>query len=283
MASTPNLYDAVSQEDFRFIAGILLRESGVVLESDKDYLIEARLEPLAKREGLKSFAELVALLRKHPHRPLIKKMVSALTTHTTSFYRDLHPFEALRDAILPELIQSRSSTGALNIWSAACSTGQEPYSIACTISEHFPELKSWTNYFLATDISIEALDQARRGSYRLSEINRGMPAKQLLKYFTQTAGEWIVQEEIRRSIDFREMNLAGEWPPIPQMDVIFMRNVLIYFGVTTKKKILQQALRVLKPNGYLILGAPETTLGLEDRFEPVTVGKTMVFRKTVSA
>lgn len=283
MASTPNLYDSVSQEDFRFIAGMLLRESGVVLESDKDYLIEARLEPLAKREGLESFAELVALLRKHPHRPLIKKMVSALTTHTTSFYRDLHPFEALQEGILPELIQSRTSTRALNFWSAACSTGQEPYSIACMISEHFPELKSWTNYFLATDISVDTLDQARRGSYRLSEINRGMPAKQLLKYFTQTAGEWLVQDEIRRSIDFREMNLASDWPPIPQMDIIFMRNVLIYFGVATKKKILHQTLRVLKPDGYLILGAPETTLGLEDGFEPVTVGKSMVFRKTASA
>lgn len=268
-----------AREDLLFMSGILLRESGVVLESDKFYLIETRLDALAKREGLRSVTELVQLVRKHPHPPLIKKIVSALTTHTTSFYRDLHPFEALRETILPELIADRAASKGLNLWSAACSSGQEPYSLAILLREHFPELKRWSTYFLATDISIEAIEQAKKGAYRPADINRGLPAKQLLTHFSQKSGEWFVHPDIQHSIDFREMNLAADWPPLPQMDLILMRNVLIYFGVQNKKKILKRALKLLRPKGYLMLGTTETTLGLEDHFEPVTIGKSVFFRK----
>jgi chemotaxis protein methyltransferase CheR len=272
-----------SEEEFLFVSGILLRESGVVLESDKNYLIETRLDALAKREGLRSVSELIQILRKHSHPPLIKKVVSALTTHTTSFYRDLHPFEALKQSIIPELMADRANSRGLNLWSAACSSGQEPYSLAILLRESFPELKRWATYFLATDISAEALEHARKGAYRPADINRGLPARQLIAHFTQTAGEWFIHPEIRNSIDFRELNLAADWPPLPQMDLILMRNVLIYFGVQNKKKILQRALQLLRPNGYLMLGTTETTLGLDDRFESVTVGKSVFFRKRADA
>jgi chemotaxis protein methyltransferase CheR len=278
-AALSNPKPQTAEEDLRFIAAILLRESAVVLEPDKDYLIETRLEPLAKREGLHSVEELIRIVRRHPHPPLIKKIVSALTTHATSFYRDVHPFETLREIVLPELLSNRAGSRGLNLWSAACSTGQEPYSLAILMRENFPELQNWTTYFLATDISTEALDQARCGTYRHAEINRGMPMKQLMRHFSQKAGDWVVNDDLRRTLDFREMNLASDWPPMPQMDLILMRNVLIYFGVQNKKKILERAFQLLRPDGYLLLGSTETTLGLEDRFEPVTLGKSVVFRK----
>ncbi|MEY5025633.1 MAG: hypothetical protein RLZZ244_1161 [Verrucomicrobiota bacterium] len=269
----------IAAEDFRYISDLVLRETAIVLESDKDYLVSTRISQLAREEGIGTVADLVKLLRKDSYPSLVKKVATAMTTNATSFFRDVHPFRALQAHILPELITARSGIRALNLWSAACSSGQEPYSVSMLMRDHFPQIASWTNYLLATDISTEMLDKARAGVFRPIEVNRGLPASQLIKHFNQIAGEWVIREDIRRSVDFREMNLAHPWPPIPQMDVILLRNVLIYFGNDTKKLILERATRVLRPDGYLILGASETTWGLEESLEQVNVAGSIVFRK----
>jgi chemotaxis protein methyltransferase CheR len=279
MFTTDTLSSNTSPEDFRYIAELVLKESAIVLEGEKDYLVDSRLTPLAKSEGIGTIADLVRLLRRDSYPSLVKKVINAMTTNATSFFRDVHPFRALQSDIFPELIAARSDIRALNIWSAACSTGQEPYSIMMMFKDHFPQLAGWTNYILATDVSNDVLDKAKAGVFRAIEVNRGLPATQLIKHFNQVAGEWVIREDIRRSVDFREMNLAAHWPPIPQMDIILLRNVMIYFANDTKKLILERTLRQLRPDGYLILGASETTFGLEDAFEQVTIGNTLVFRK----
>lgn len=282
MLPTETSSSSTSPEDFRYIAELILKEAAIVLENEKDYLVDSRLTPLAKSEGIGTISDLVRLLRRDSYPSLVKKVVNAMTTNATSFFRDVHPFRALQSDIFPELIAARSDIRALNIWSAACSTGQEPFSIMMMFKDHFPQLASWTNYILATDISTEVLDKAKAGVFRAIEVNRGLPATQLIKHFNQISGEWVIREDIRRSVDFREMNLAAHWPPIPQMDIILLRNVMIYFSNETKKLILERALRQLRPDGYLILGASETTFGLEDAFEQVTIGNTLVFRKKKS-
>ncbi|MEI6713742.1 MAG: protein-glutamate O-methyltransferase CheR [Verrucomicrobiota bacterium] len=278
MSSTENDSN-ISPEDFRYLSELIFREAAIVIENEKEYLIDTRLGPLAKNDGIGTIGDLVHLLKRDPSPGLVKKVVNALTTNATSFYRDVHPFRAIQNAILPELIAARQEIRALNIWSAACSSGQEPYSIAMMLKDHFPQIASWTNYMLATDISTDMLDKAKSGVFRALEVNRGLPATQLIKHFNQVSGEWIIREEFRRSIDFREMNLAALWPPIPQMDIILLRNVMIYFKDETKKLILERTARLLRPDGYLILGASETTFGLDDSFEQVNVDNTLVFRK----
>ena len=270
---------SVAPEDLHYISELVLKETAIVLESDKDYLITTRLAPLAKSEGIGTITDLVKLLRRDSYPSLVKKVANAMTTNATSFFRDVHPFQALQNVILPELIAARSEIRSLNFWSAACSSGQEPYSIAMMLKDHFPQVAGWTNYILATDLSTDVLEKAKSGAFRPIEVNRGLPATQLIKHFKQISGEWVIREDLRRSVDFREMNLATIWPPVPQMDVILMRNVMIYFAPETRKLILERVSRHLRPDGYLILGASETTWGIDDSFDPVMIGKTMVFKK----
>jgi chemotaxis protein methyltransferase CheR len=268
----------VVDPDHTFIRELVRARSAIVLEPGKAYLIESRLAPVARSEGLGTLRDLVIRLRAGIDEPLQRKVVEALTTNETSFFRDHHPFEALRQQILPELFRSRSATRMLNLWSAACSTGQEAYSIAIAIREYLAEHagdlgEGWRVRILATDLATRVLARARAGAFTQLEINRGLPAAFAVKYFRREGTEWIAHDSIRQMIDFREMNLAAPWPSMPPMDVVFLRNVLIYFATDTKKEILGKVRRVLRPDGVLFLGTAETTLNLDEAFERVRLDK----------
>ena len=252
--------------EFDYICRLVRDRSGIVLEAGKEYLVDARLTPVARQRQLGSLSELVGRLRAGPDDGLADRVVEAMATNETSFFRDLHPFESLRTAVLPDLIRRRRDERRLGVWCAACSTGQEPYSIAMLLREHFPELTGWRLDLLATDLSGEVLGRAREGRYSQLEVNRGLPAALMVKYFRQHGGTWELSEDVRRMVEFRELNLTRPWPVLPRMDLIFLRNVMIYFDVDTKKTILGRVARLLRPDGYLVLGGAETTLNLDDSF-----------------
>ena len=269
---------ALSPNDLDYVRGMVRTRSAIVLEPEKAYLVESRLSPLAKSEGLGSLTELVAKLRGTPYGELHKKVVEAMTTNETSFFRDLTPFEVLREKILPEIIARKGTSKRLNMWCGASSSGQEPYSVMFTIFEHFPELKDWVIQYTATDISEEMLAKCREGKYSQLEVNRGLPAPLLTKYFVKKGMGWQVQEDIRRRIDFKPMNLAGPWLTFPPMDLVFIRNVMIYFDLDTKKQILGNIRKILDPSGYLFLGGSETTLNLDNEYERVAVSGTSCYQ-----
>jgi chemotaxis protein methyltransferase CheR len=210
---------------------------------------------------------LVQALQKNSNNGLQSKVIEAITTNETSFFRDIHPFETLKDAILPQLLESRKNERTLNIWSAASSSGQEPYSIAMLIRENFPELLDWKINFIASDISEKMLSRCRSGKFSQLEVNRGLSASLLVKYFEKTGAAWFIKEQLRKMIHFQQINLSREFPYLPKMDIIFMRNVLIYFDIETKKKVLNQLISVLQPDGFLFLGAAESTINLDSSFE----------------
>ena len=259
----------MTAKDFEFVYRLIRDQSTIVLETGKEYLVESRLAPLVKHLKLNSIADLVGQLRAGADNALRTRVVEAMVTTETSFFRDLHPFENLRKVILPEIINRRAEEKRLDIWCAACSTGQEPYSLAILLREHFPVLSGWRVSILATDLSGEVLSRAREGRYHQIEVNRGLPAALLVKYFRQRGTDWELSDDIRKMIEFRELNLAEPWPPLVRMDVVFLRNVMIYFDVDTKKLILGRVTRVLRPGGYLLLGGAETTLNLDNSFRRV--------------
>jgi len=261
---------SLSQADFEFVRGLVCARSAIALAGDKLYLAENRLTHLALAEGFESISELLNLARISPAGPLPRKIVEAMATHETSFFRDIPVFEALRREILPDLIQRRAREKRLEIWSAACSSGQEPYSIAMLLREHFSNLVGWNISILGTDLSKEILTKAKEGLYNQAEINRGLPARLLVKYFRQEVGGWRVSPEIQRMVQFRELNLIQPWPTYCRPDLLLIRNVLIYFDVEAQKNVLSQARRVLRPDSYLFLGGAETTLGLDDAFVRTT-------------
>jgi len=260
----------VTINGFTFLQQLLLDHAGILLEGEKKYLAEARLTPLAAQEGFESIDAMLDATQSGPDAALLeRRIIESMTNSETSFFRDLHPFEALRATILPQLIAKRADQRALSIWCAATASGQEPYSLAMLLREHFPQLGGWKMTFIASDISEAMLSRARAGAYSQIEINRGLPAPLLVKYFRRIDGEWQITEELRRSIEFRRINLTSAWPFMPAMDLILMRNVLIYFDVPTKKTILGKLARLLRPDGYLLLGGAETTFNLEDSFRRV--------------
>jgi chemotaxis protein methyltransferase CheR len=264
--------------EFDYIRRLVLEQSAIVLEEDKQYLAESRLLPLARREGFDSIASMVAWLGAKRFDGLHRKVVEAMTTNETSFFRDFHPFEALRKSILPELMTKRACSRELNFWSAACSSGQEPYSLTLLLHEYFPSLADWRVRIIATELSAEMLARAQDGRYSQLEVNRGLPASLLVKYFRQHGSDWQIREDLRRRVEFQIINLAETWPLLPPMDVVLMRNVLIYFGVETKKKILSKIRQLLKPGGFLFLGGAETTFNLDDAFERVQFERSMCYR-----
>jgi chemotaxis protein methyltransferase CheR len=270
---------ALTAVDFDFICTLAYTQAAIVLERGKEYLVETRLTPLAAREGYDSLGALIAALRKDRTAGVLHaKAVDALTTNETYFFRDFHPFESLRRTILPALIERRAENRQLAVWCAACSTGQEPYTIAMLIREHFPQLASWQIEIIATDLSPTVLKQAEAGRYNQIEINRGLPAAYLIKYFTQQDTAWIIKPEIRQMVKFRPLNLIQPWPILPPCDLIFIRNVMIYFDVETKRGILKKLRPCLRAGGSLFLGSSETTLNLDPGWAPVTEGSTVVYR-----
>lgn len=269
---------ALSSADFDFVRSLVLKRSAIVLEDEKRYLAETRLCGLARREGYTSLEALVNVLRNGPNNGLQTKVVEAMTTNETSFFRDVHPFDALRQIVLPQLIRARAPERRLHIWCAASSTGQEPYSICMLLREYFSELANWNVNIVATDLCTDVLEKARAGRYTQLEVNRGLPAAMLAKYFTKQGLEWCVQDGIRGMVEYRVLNLIEPWPMMPSTDILLLRNVLIYFSVETKRQILAKVRKVLRPDGYLFLGGAETTLNLDDRFERLEFARSGCYR-----
>jgi chemotaxis protein methyltransferase CheR len=268
----------ITNADFNYIRDLVRDQSALTLEAGKEYLLESRLDPLARLEGFSSYADLVRRLRGGPFTDLHQKVVEAMTNNETTFFRDARVFGMLATSILPALIAARSAERSLNIWCAACSTGQEPYSVAMLLHEHRPSLEGWKIRIVATDISRDVLVRARGGRYSQIEINRGLPATKLVKYFAQHGSTWELAPEIRRMVEFRELNLIKSWESLPAVQLILMRNVLIYFDVAAKKAILEKVGQVLDSRGYLLLGGAETTTNLVQSFEPVSLGGAVCFR-----
>ncbi len=259
---------AIATADFDYIRKLVLDRSAIVLEPGKEYLVESRMLPLLHSEGLETIENLVGKLRTGGFRNgLSDKVVDALTTNETSFFRDVHPFEALKKHVLPDILEKNKIKRELNIWCGASSSGQEPFTIAMILRNDFPELNNWKINFMSSDISKEMLTRCRSGIYSQLEVNRGLPAMLLVKFFERVGTNWKVKDDLLKMIQFREVNLSEPFPPMPPVDIMFLRNVLIYFDVETKKSILGKIRRVLKPEGYLFLGAAETTMNIDSSFE----------------
>jgi chemotaxis protein methyltransferase CheR len=272
---------SLAAADFDYIAQLIHRRAAIVLEPGKEYLAVSRLECIAREHGLESVGELVARMRTGAAK-VDDQVVDAMTTNETSFFRDVHPFNALRDVVIPELIERRRAARALSIWCGACSSGQEPYSLAMLLREHFPELDGWSVRIVSTDISPTMLERTRQGRYSQLEVNRGLPAPLLVKHFTRDGMHWQVSEDLRRMVSAQYMNLAERWPVMPPFDLVLLRNVLIYFDVPTKQEILGKVRRQLRPDGLLLLGGAETTMNLDVNFERVPVGRSTWYRPTGS-
>jgi chemotaxis protein methyltransferase CheR len=260
-------------EDFGFLREFLHRRSGIVLEAGKEYLAEFRLGALAKREGIESLAQLMARLRAHPNDKLSQQVVEAMTTNETSFFRDQHPFTALREHVLPRLAARRAAERRLTIWCAASSSGQEPYSIAMVLRELGLHAPRWDIRFVASDLSHEMVERARAGAYTLLEVNRGLPAPLLAKHFRCVDGHYLIADEVRAMVEFTELNLREAWPAWREIDLVFIRNVLIYFDDDVKRQILGRIRRLLSPFGCLFLGASETALTLDGELHMHQLGK----------
>jgi chemotaxis protein methyltransferase CheR len=267
----------VNESDARFIRDLVRRGSAIELDAAKDYLIDMRLAPLAQESGLSNVGALVARVR-DGDSAMSKRVIEAITTHETSFFRDLHPFNVLRDQVLPALIAARAAKRKLHIWCAACSSGQEPYSLAMLLLEHFPQLESWDVRIVATDLSSQVLARAKQGLFTRAEVNRGLPTPLLVKYFENAGAEWRLSEAVRRRIEFRQLNLVEDWRIEPHADLVLMRNVLIYFDLPAKRRILERMRRFMAPDATLFLGAAETTLNVDDAWEGVTTHKSVYYK-----
>ncbi len=269
---------ALDPSDFDFVSNMVLKRSAIVLEPEKSYLVESRLLPLARREGMSTIAELVARIRSNPVNGLPDKVVEAMTTNETSFFRDINPFDALRKIVLPDILQRRATERRLQIWSGASSTGQEPYTIAIILREHFSNYSDWKLSIIATDLSTDVLEKARQARYSQLEVNRGLPAPILIKYFQRAGVEWQLKDDVRRLVEFRQLNLIDPAWGIASADIVFLRNVLIYFDVPTKKTILRRIRQVLRPDGYLFLGGAETTMNLDEAYERIPFERSGCYR-----
>ncbi|WP_449386375.1 CheR family methyltransferase [Cellulomonas soli] len=266
----------LNRDTFTYVADLVRRRSAIQLTPGKEYLVESRLMPLARECGAADVDAYVTGVRARPTEVDLVRIVEALTTNETSWFRDSAPFVALRQHILPPLIAARGTAARLRIWSGACSTGQEPYSIAMTLTDALPPSMSFE--ILATDLSTEVLERARSGTYSQLEVNRGLPAPMLVRHMVRSGTDWQISDELRRAITFKQHNLLDPAPLGGPFDVIFLRNVLIYFDLPTKRAILGRLRQVLKPDGVLVLGAAETTIGVDDEWARVPVGTGSVYR-----
>ena len=264
----------MSPGDFDFLRRYLHERSGLVLAPEKQYLAESRLMPVVRKHGLSSLGDLVARIRLIPASPLAIDTVEAMTTNETFFFRDKIPFEHFRDTMLPALTAARDRDRRLRIWCAAGSTGQEPYSLAMAIRElaasaRGAALSGFRIDILATDLSGDVLERARAGIYSQFEVQRGLPIQLLLKYFTQVGDAWQISPELRAMVQFRTLNLLNDFTPLGRFDIVFCRNVLIYFDQPTKIQVLNRMAPQIAEDGYLVLGAAETVVGLTTAFKPV--------------
>jgi chemotaxis protein methyltransferase CheR len=257
----------VTPVDYEFLRKLLKTRSGLDLSSDKQYLVESRLIPLARRVGLPGITELVQKI-KSGAEPLTADVVEAMTTNETFFFRDKLPFDHLREAILPALLPARANRRSLRIWCAASSTGQEPYSIAMCLKEFGAALAGWRIEILATDLSQGVLEKSKAGIFSQFEVQRGLPIQMLVKYFTQTGELWQLNADIRAMVQHRQLNLLQDFSHLGTFDLIFCRNVLIYFDQEAKADIFGRLVKVLEADGVLALGAAESVVGISDAFKP---------------
>jgi chemotaxis protein methyltransferase CheR len=254
--------------EFDFLRKLLKDRSGLVLTGDKQYLVESRLMPIVRKAGLSRLGELVQRLKEGPEA-LIVDVVEAMTTNESFFFRDKSPFDLFRDVVMPALLAGRAVQRQIRIWCAAASTGQEPYSLAMCLQEMGERLAGWRIDLLATDLSTEVLEKARAGLYSQFEVQRGLPIALLVKYFTQVGELWEIAPHVRSMVQYRPLNLLNDFSHLGMFDVVFCRNVLIYFDQETKVEVLDRIARMTQPDGYLVLGAAETVVGLTDSFKPL--------------
>jgi chemotaxis protein methyltransferase CheR len=258
----------VTPPDYEYLRKLLKDHSGLDLSTDKQYLIESRLLPLARKAGLVDIGDLVQKM-KNGSISLIAQVVEAMTTNETFFFRDKIPFDHFREKIMPEMLQTRAGRKSLRIWCAAGSTGQEPYSLAICLKEMGAALSGWRVEIVATDLSNEVLEKSRAGLYSQFEVQRGLPIQLLVKYFTQIGELWQINSELRAMVQHRQLNLLHDFSQLGRFDVIFCRNVLIYFDQDTKTSIFGRLARTVEPDGFLVLGAAETVVGLTEAFKPI--------------
>ncbi len=266
-------------EVYNYFRNFAYTKSGISLNDDKNYLIDDRLGSLATTLGHSSITELYRAAKYSPTETLERKILEALTTNETLFFRDISPFDFVGDVALPALREQKKQTRVIRIWSAACSSGQEVYSFLMTMAEKTPDLLNWKIELLATDLSDDILDRAREGFYSHLEVRRGVPMNLLSRYFTQMPNGWRFCESLRRFVTFKRLNLTGSFAGLGSFDIVLSRYVLIYFDVKTKREIFDKYQHLLGPNGYLFLGASEGIFGVTDKFKRYTEGKCVYFQR----
>ena len=263
----------VSTSDFDFVRELLRQRTGIALEADKSYLVDSRLLPVARKHNLSDVTVLIQHIRHQDRGSIAGDVLDALCTNETSWLRDGEPFRVLVDEVVPQLMEARRESRALTLWSAACAMGQEPYSLAMMLEDVLPT-QGWTYRIVASDVCGSALSRAEAGLYRQLEINRGLPASLLVRHFERDGANWRISQAMRQRITFQHNNLLHDPPPVTRADVVLLRNVLIYFDIPTRQRVLEKVRNILAPDGVLLLGAAETTLGLSEGWLRTTHGRT---------
>ena len=259
----------MTSEDFEMLRSLLRERSGLALANDKAYLLESRLAPLARKRGLNGLDDLLEQVRGNSDEPLLRDVTEAMTTNESFFFRDQRPFEQFTDVVLPAMIQARAKTKTIRIWCAAASSGQEPYSLAICLKEQAQELAGWRIEIVGTDLSREILEKARAGIYSQFEIQRGLPIQYLVKYFEKVGEMWQVKSDLRAMVEYREHNLLDRYSSMGAFDIVFCRNVLIYFDPPTKADVLARIGQQMPKDNFLYLGGAETVVGVSDAFVPL--------------
>lgn len=260
---------SIKAEDFEIYQTLLKEQSGLVITPDKAYLLESRLNPIARKWNLDSIDALTGALRGSPDKGLVTDVIEAMTTNETSFFRDIRPFEIFKEEALSYMIKARESQKQIKIWCAAASSGQEPYTVNMVMKEQKDQLDGWRLPIKATDISHEILEQAKRGIYSQFEVQRGLPIQMLMSYFKQQDDKWAVKDDLKTNISYEYFNLLDDMGRLGTFDIIFCRNVLIYFDEATKGDVLDRMAKILAPDGFLFLGGAETVLGITEAFKPL--------------
>lgn len=259
----------MNEQEYDFISRQIKDRSGLVLSKDKSYLLESRLMPIARKNGMANLSELIQHIQSRKDEGILREVTEAMTTNESFFFRDIKPFDLFKEKVLPHLLKTRASKKTFRIWCAACSSGQEPYSLAIILKEAAAQLAGWRTEIVATDISYEMLAKAKSGLYSQFEVQRGMPVQLMVKYFKKADEAWQIDPAIRAMVNFKEFNLLGSLKTLGQFDVVFCRNVLIYFDPETKGKVLGGIADISTKDGVLFLGGAETVLGISDRWKPV--------------
>jgi chemotaxis protein methyltransferase CheR len=260
----------VTPQDFDYLRKFLRDRSGLVLAVEKQYLAESRLLPLARRNGMSTLDELIERLRNRTAAPLATQVLEVMTTNETFFFRDRIPFDHFRDTIMPALIAARAHEKRIRIWCTAASTGQEPYSLAMALKSMGSAIAGYRVDIVATDLSSDVLEKAKAGIYSQFEVQRGLPVQTLVKFFDQVGESWQLAPELRSMVQFRPLNLLNDFSTLGTFDVVFCRNVLIYFDQENKIAVLNRVARQMPDDGFLVLGAAETVIGLTEAFKPLT-------------